>query len=76
MSTAEILKLVRSADNFVVWDYTTVCQEAPDPTVAVVPADALFEVIEKAHREKQPITISPVGPPIIDWSSTGGKPHV
>jgi len=33
----------------------------------VVPASALFEIIEDAHKTQKRITISPVGPPIIDW---------
>lgn len=64
------MALLRTADCFVVKDYT-VAQESenPDeqPVIAVVPADALFEVIERAHKHNQKITISPVGAPIIDW---------
>ena len=66
----DIVALLKSSDSFVVKDYTLVQEsENPNeqPTMAVVPADALFEVIEKAHKQSQKITISPVGAPIIDW---------
>jgi len=67
MKPIDIVSLVRSSDSFVVRDYALVSQDEPEPTVAVVPAAALFEVIEDAHRTSKHITISPVGPPIIDW---------
>lgn len=68
MNAADIVTLVRASDSFVVRDYS-LDSENPDeqPVVAVVPAAALFEVIEDAHKTKKRITISPVGPPIIDW---------
>lgn len=68
MKAADIAALVKASDSFVVCDYS-LDSENPDepPVVAVVPASALFEVIEDAHRHSKRITISPVGPPIIDW---------
>jgi hypothetical protein len=68
MKPADIVALVRASDSFVVRDYS-LDSENPDeqPVVAVVPASALFEIIEDAHKTQKRITISPVGPPIIDW---------
>lgn len=67
MKAADIVALVRASDSFVVRDYSTVKPDEPEPVIAVVPASALFEIIEDAHRGGKHITISPVGPPIIDW---------
>lgn len=67
----DLVDLVRQSESFVVRDYTH-CSNDPSlvgqPIVAVIPADALFEVIQDAHANNKKLTIAPVGPPIIDWS--------
>ena len=68
MKAADIATLVKTCESFVVQDYS-LDSENPDepPVTSVVPASALFEVIEDAHRHSKRIVISPVGPPIINW---------
>lgn len=63
----DIVALLKTSDSFVVRDYSAVKPDEPEPFVAVVPADALFEVIQDAHTNKKHITISPVAAPILDW---------
>lgn len=67
MKSADIVALVRTSDSFVVRDYSLASENNEPPVVAVVPASALFEIIEDAHKTSKRITISPVSPPIIDW---------
>lgn len=64
----DILDLLRMSDSFIIRDYSADSKNPnEEPVVAIVPADALFEIIQDAHKNKRRITISPIGPVIIDW---------
>lgn len=64
-----LLQILKQSESFVVKDYSHVRSLNPEdqPVISVVPADALFEIIQDAHKNNKKITISPVGEPIIDW---------
>jgi hypothetical protein len=72
MSTpVNLTELLKQGDSFVVKDYTGsehTVEHVPVAVIAVIPADALFEVIEDAHKNNKKIAIYPVGKAIIDWT--------